>query len=316
MARQEGLKDKAKGLDVEGSARSTFEQEKTDLQEMLELKMISEDQYRQYTLDNETLLKEQLMALDEERFAAQSLGHELMINSLNDMGAHATNAFMQFASGAQTGKEAVIALGQAIGQSVIRAIVDMGVQMAINAVKEKLFAAQSVATSAAASASIAATSSATGATIAAAYTTAATMVSLASFGANAAPAMAGMSATAALGKSLAAFGGGRQYGGGVDAGKFYKVNEGGKPEIFKGSDGNQYMMPNQRGEVVSNKEASGGAAGGNNNVTVNLFEDASKAGRSERDESGNISVYVANIMQEGELYDAMSFKFGMQGVGR
>ncbi len=67
-------------------------------------------------------------------------------------------------------------------------------------------------------------------------------------------------------------GGGRRYGGAVNDNKYYRVNEDGRPEIFKGSDGNQYMMPNQRGEVVSHDNAIGGQqrAGNTVNVTQNI----------------------------------------------
>lgn len=302
MKRREELKDKARRRDVEGSARSAFEQEKTDLQEQLELKLISEDQYRQYTLDNETLLKEKLMALDEERFAAQSKGHELLINSLNDMGSHATNAFMQFATGAKTGKDAVLAMGQAIAQSVIRQMVDMGVQMAINAVKEKLFAAQSVAT--------AATS---GAAIAAAYAPAAAAASVATGGG---AAVAGSTALAgAVPAMLAMFGGGRQYGGGVEGNKFYKVNEGGAPEIFKGADGNQYMMPNQRGEVVSNKDATGGG-GSVFNVTLHVEASEGMSTGDARDLGNEMSdAFVAGVrgVISGELESGGAIWHAVQG---
>ena len=293
---------KAKELDVEGSARDKFEQEKTDLQEMLELKMISEDEYRQYTLDAESTLKEQLMALDEERFAAQSKGHELLINSLNDMGSHASNAFMQFATGAKTGKDAMVALGQAIGQSVVRQLVDMGVQMAINAVKEKLFAAQSVAT--------AATS---GAAIATAYAPAAAAASVATGGG---AAVAGSTALAgAVPAMMAMFGGGRQYGGGVEGNKFYKVNEGGAPEIFKGADGNQYMMPNQRGEVVSNKDATGGG-GSVFNVTLHVEASEGMSTGDARDLGNEMSdAFVAGVrgVISGELESGGAIWHAVQG---
>ena len=67
-------------------------------------------------------------------------------------------------------------------------------------------------------------------------------------------------------------GGGRRYGGAVNENKYYRVNEDGRPEIFKGSDGNQYMMPNQRGEVVSHDNATAGVqrAGNTVNVTQNI----------------------------------------------
>jgi tape measure domain-containing protein len=49
---------------------------------------------------------------------------------------------------------------------------------------------------------------------------------------------------------------GRQYGGPVAAGSMYRINETGAPEVFNAANGRQYMLPNQRGEVVSNAEAS------------------------------------------------------------
>lgn len=54
-------------------------------------------------------------------------------------------------------------------------------------------------------------------------------------------------------------------------------------------------------------------------VVVNLHEDASKAGQVQ--ESGGdsdqrvIDIFVSNIMQEGHVYDAISGKYGMRGVG-
>ena len=63
-------------------------------------------------------------------------------------------------------------------------------------------------------------------------------------------------------------GGGRRYGGAVNDNKYYRVNEDGRPEIFKGADGSQYMMPNQRGEVVSHDDAIGGQQRAGNTVNV------------------------------------------------
>lgn len=78
----------------------------------------------------------------------------------------------------------------------------------------------------------------------------------------------------------------------------------------------------EKGERVTTAETSAkldkaldGAMKSSNDVNVSVYEDASKAGKVERDESGNVSVYVSNIMQEGELYDAIGSKFGLRGVG-
>lgn len=58
-----------------------------------------------------------------------------------------------------------------------------------------------------------------------------------------------------------AFGGGRQYGGPVDAGSLYRVGEGNRPEMFVGDSGRSYMIPGERGKVVSNGDLAGGGNG-------------------------------------------------------
>lgn len=58
------------------------------------------------------------------------------------------------------------------------------------------------------------------------------------------------------------YGGGKLYGGTVQSGTMYPVNENGAPELFQ-SGNKQYLMPNSRGEVISNKDATyGGSSGG------------------------------------------------------
>lgn len=54
---------------------------------------------------------------------------------------------------------------------------------------------------------------------------------------------------------------------------------------------------------------------GSDGVVVNLYEDREKAGRVERAEDGSMSVFVDSIFGEGEAYQAISAKFGLQGVG-
>lgn len=58
-------------------------------------------------------------------------------------------------------------------------------------------------------------------------------------------------------------GGAREHGGPVSASSMYRVGEGGKPEIFKASNGSQYMIPGDNGSVISNRDIGvGGGAGG------------------------------------------------------
>ena len=64
--------------------------------------------------------------------------------------------------------------------------------------------------------------------------------------------------------------GSRRHGGPVAAGSMYRVNEGGAPEIFQNNLGQQYMVPNSDGEVISNKDASKGGGGNVFNVTISV----------------------------------------------
>lgn len=78
--------------------------------------------------------------------------------------------------------------------------------------------------------------------------------------------MAAMAQVAAAGgqviSSIGAmsYGGGREHGGPVSASSMYRVGEGGKPEIFKASNGSQYMIPGDNGRVISNRDIGGGGA--------------------------------------------------------
>lgn len=58
--------------------------------------------------------------------------------------------------------------------------------------------------------------------------------------------------------SSVTMGGGRLHGGPTQAGKLHRINEDGRPEIFNAANGQQFMMANTRGEVVSNGGGSGG----------------------------------------------------------
>lgn len=61
------------------------------------------------------------------------------------------------------------------------------------------------------------------------------------------------------------FGGGRQYGGPASAGTLYRINEGGRPEMFTARNGAQYMLPTADGTVTP---AGGGGRGGRGGLTL------------------------------------------------
>ena len=112
--------------------------------------------------------------------------------------------------------------------------------------------------------------------------------------------------------------GGRQYGGGVQANGLYRINENGAPEVFNAANGRQYMLPNSRGEVVSNRDAAAGSSPAVN-VSVNLHEDASRAGQVTKsvgpDGEVQIDAWVANLLSDGKTSKAISQAFGLKRRG-
>jgi hypothetical protein len=76
----------------------------------------------------------------------------------------------------------------------------------------------------------------------------------------------------------AQFGGGRQYGGPAHAGSMYRVNEGGRPEMFTAANGSQYMLPTKSGKVSP-------AGAGGIKVVVNNFAGVDVQAREQPDGS-------------------------------
>jgi hypothetical protein len=108
----------------------------------------------------------------------------------------------------------------------------------------------------------------------------------------------------------ALFGGARAAGGPVEAGKAYLVGEK-RPELF---------VPNKSGVIlpsVSNGKRSSGGAGGD--VTVNLIEDASRAGQTQKRDNGSdgfdLTIYVDSITAKniGNPGSATRQTLGMAG---
>lgn len=65
------------------------------------------------------------------------------------------------------------------------------------------------------------------------------------------------------------YGGAREFGGPVDAGKMYRVGEGGKPEVFQ-SGGKNFMIPGDGGKVIPNDQIGGGS-GFQQNVNIHNY---------------------------------------------
>ena len=121
----------------------------------------------------------------------------------------------------------------------------------------------------------------------------------------------GMARVAAIRSS-----GGRAQGGPVQADNMYRINETGGPEIFNAANGRQYMMPNQRGEVVSNKDASGN--GGGAKVEINIQNHTGQKvtqSETQMDDKRVIDIIVGDIMGDGKTSKAIQRTTGTRRVG-
>lgn len=112
--------------------------------------------------------------------------------------------------------------------------------------------------------------------------------------------------------------GGRQYGGPVAAGNMYRINENGAPEIYKAANGQQYMLPNTRGEVISNADATSGMNQGGSAATINvtLIEDSTRGGQVEQTEDNSVRIFVADIRGRGEAAQTLEQTYGLTRRGR
>lgn len=203
------------------------------------------------------------IAAQWEIYRNQSTGNELLATSLEGLQSGATNALTGLINGTQSLQEAMANVGSTIINSVIGSLVEMGMQWVKNQVMGQAAAAASLASTMA---------QATAA--ASAWAPAAMSASIATYGSAAAVGESAYAASLLSAKGLAVAGA-REHGGPVSASSMYRVGEGGKPEIFKASNGSQYMIPGDNGRVISNRDIGGGGGGFHFSPVINLNGDYS-----------------------------------------
>lgn len=266
--------------------------------------------------------------IEMQRFAAQSAGNEAMIAGFDALASSGTQALSGLLSGTSSLQDAM----GGIANTVLNAVIGSFVKMGVDWVKQQVFmqgatqatkaaeiggiAAVATAQNAATGTIAATTTTAaatTGTAVAGAMAPAAGLSSIASFGGAAVIGGAALLATMALAKSA----GGRQYGGGVQAGSMYRVNETGAPEIFNAANGRQYMMPNSRGEVVSNKDATAGSgSGGGVVVNIQNYSGAQVSqSQSTVDRQQVIDIVIGDMMQDGKIARATNQITGTRRQG-
>ncbi|EKO3964598.1 hypothetical protein EI372_07895 [Vibrio fluvialis] len=244
-------------LDPMQGEQQRFQLQLDNLKSLNDAKLLEDQRYLDLKAQAETQHEQNMQALREQNFKAQSKNNELLMNSLDALGNAGTNAISGLLSGTMNATQAIQSFANAVLNEAVGALVQMGMQYVKNQIMGDTAAAASVATA-----------TATGAAISAAYAPAATAASIATQGG------AVGSATAAMSTGVPAMNamlmGGRLYGGAVQANGMYRINENGAPEVFNAANGQQYMLPNTRGEVVSNKDASGGVG---TVIQVNISSD-------------------------------------------
>lgn len=218
-----------------------------------------------------------LAAAAEERFRNQSEWNNMLMDSLDAVGASASSSIVGLINGTQTASEAMANLGNAILSSVVSGLTQMGVEYLKNMIIGQTASAASIATA-----------SATGAAIAAAYAPAAAMASLATLGTNSAPAMAGITSTVASTQALALTGF-REQGGQMNAGGSYLVGERG-PEIIKMAGAGRAVSASQtRQQLNGNNSGNSGPS----NVTI-VNNTSSQIGNvsTEQDDEGRLRIII------------------------
>ena len=330
---QQADKEKAMlaSVDSKAGASMAYQQQLKDLQTL-------RDAEGQYKLEEQDylLLKEQaevdynarMTEIEAQRWAAQSAGNEAMLAGFEALASSGGQALAGLLSGTTSLKDAM----GSVANTVLNAVIGSFVQMGVDWVKQQVFmqgatqatkaaeiggiaavaTAQNTATGTIAATTTTAAAT-TGTAVAGSMAPAAGLSSIASFGGAAVIGGAALLATMALAKSS----GGRQYGGGVQAGSMYRVNETGAPEIFNAANGRQYMMPNSRGEVVSNKDATAGSgSGGSAIVNIHNYTGAQVSqSQSTVDRQQVIDIVIGDMMQDGKIARATNQITGTRRQG-
>ncbi|EFG7836934.1 TPA: tail protein (tape measure) [Escherichia coli] len=245
------------------------------------------------------------IAAQWEIYRNQSTGNELLATSLEGLQSGATNALTGLINGTQSLQEAMANVGSTIINSVIGSLVEMGMQWVKNQVMGQAAAAASLASTMA---------QATAA--ASAWAPAAMSASIATYGSAAAVGQSAYAASLLSAKGLAVAGA-REHGGPVSASSMYRVGEGGKPEIFKASNGSQYMIPGDNGRVISNKDMT---SGGGVNVIINVQNMTGATFDAQATSSGDgtitVDAIIADLNNGGPISQGITSNFNAKRTPR
>lgn len=249
-------------------------------------------------------------------FTQQSVGYQALGAAVDAFGNQASNALTGIITGSMSASDALQSIGNTILNDVINTFVQMGIQQAKSAAfggaAQQASIAATTATQVSSLATTTAASTSSAAATTAAWTPAALVASIGSFGGAVAIGLGALVAALAVGSSLA---GKRKNGGPVSAGSMYQVGEGGMPEIYRASNGSQYMIPGDNGSVISNKDLQG-SGGGALQVVNNVYNYANGVNVDTRSSQNGgqlvIETFITDMQNGGPMSSQMQDTFGLR----
>ncbi|EPJ9923430.1 tape measure protein [Pseudomonas aeruginosa] len=285
-----------------------YQTELENLKKLKEAKLLEDQRYLELKTQAEQQHDATMKQLEEERFRRQAAGNEMIMATLDQVQQAGTNALTGLITGANNGADAMRQLAGAMLNQVVGALVKVGIEQAKNFIMGQSMQATATAQGIAQAGALAG-----------AYAPAAAAAAVASFGG---AATAGLAAMAAAIPAMLGLFGGRQYGGGVQANGLYRINENGAPEVFQAANGRQYMLPNTRGEVISNGDAS---AQGSPQISLQIINNGPPVSATAAMDGNNLRVTLdaveqdfANKVSSGQgLYPkAIEGAYGFKRAGR
>ncbi|HGM8067735.1 TPA: tape measure protein [Pseudomonas aeruginosa] len=285
-----------------------YQTELENLKKLNEAKLLEDQRYLELKTQAEQQHDATMKQLEEERFRRQAAGNEMIMATLDQVQQAGTNALTGLITGANNGADAMRQLAGAMLNQVVGALVKVGIEQAKNFIMGQSMQATATAQGIAQAGALAG-----------AYAPAAAAASVASFGG---AATAGLAAMAAAIPAMLGLFGGRQYGGGVQANGLYRINENGAPEVFQAANGRQYMLPNTRGEVISNGDAT---AQGSPQISLQIINNGPPVSATATMDGNNLRVTLdaveqdfANKVSSGQgLYPkAIEGAYGFKRAGR
>lgn len=216
----------------------------------------------------------------------QSQANQFLADGLDALGQRSSNVLTGLITGAQSLNDAFRNVASTIVDEAVGALVQMGMQQIKNMVVGE-------AMSTAAQASTVAQAVA----VQSAWAPAAMSVAIATMGAAVTAGSASYMSAMAASKTMAVAGA-RYNGGPVDANKMYRVGENGQPEIFKASNGHQYMIPGDSGKVISNRQMGGDGGVSMGDMYFN-FQVQAPNGMTEKEAT------MITRMVKGTVYDVL-----------